>query len=1365
MRFDLTVVGPDGTARDVAVLAPRGTPWRVVGSRLGAGQVWCDGRPLTDGDVLGSGRLRDGAVLHCRPAGNPAAGPPSGHRLEVVGGPDAGCGAPLGRAPVTVGRGPDCALVLRDPRVSRLHAEVTVGVRGATVRDCASAGGTFVEASRVGAMPHRIPAGAYVRVGDTFLCVTGPEPGAPAAGAGSSDATEIELPSPPGRTAGARVQWAAAAVPALLGAGLALTLHSAQFLLFTLLSPVAMLGSAVADRLHHRRARRRSRSSYRRQLAEVQRRIERCLAGEVAERRRADPDPPALLRAVAAAGWPRTASDPPIVRVGLADLPSRLLVRDSRGARPAGTARAVPCRADLAEGPLGIAAPPVIARGVARWVIGQLAARSAPDAVRFRALLSPGAEAAWRWLRWLPHLDAPAAIDAADQAAQVAEVIAERDRRRARSPGEAWNGHRLVLLLDGPRAADLPGLADLLADGDRFGITAVFIETRGGHPPPGCATVAVAVGETGSTLELRAPGGTQQLVADQLSEAWCDRLARRLAGLRTGRDGTGALPVSCSLLELLGLTDPTATRLSARWRDSGDGLDTVLGAASDGPVRLDLVRDGPHVLIAGTTGSGKSELLRTVVAGIAANHPPDDVGFVLVDYKGGAAFAECAELAHTVGVVTDLDGHLAARALASLECELRRRERLFADVGARDFAAYRSGPRGHPLSRLVIVVDEFAELAAELPDFVSGLVGIARRGRSLGVHLVLATQRPAGVVSAEIRANTAVRIALRVTDAGDSQDVIDRPDAAAIDRHSPGRGYLRLPGSAPVQLQTALVSSAAPARDDGAVQVLDLDPWRRPMRPTRAAPVTTELQQLVHAVRAAALQDGRASPARPWLPPLPETVAVESLAGVEPARVPLGLLDLPRRQGQVPFTVDLAAGGTLLFAGGAGSGRTGALRTLAVWAATRLPPHELHLHVIDHAGGGLAGLAALPHCGSLALDDVAVTGRLLARLTDEVSRRQAVGPPGRGPALLVLLDGWEQFLGAAEQHADAGVVETWLALLRTGPSVGMTLAVAGDRGTLAPRLAAAIATKLALRLTDRADYALLGLPERAVPTRLPPGRALRTGDGAELQLAHIGDDPTPQAAHEAITGAAARWSGPSSGPEPVRVRALPAGVRLRDLLPAAQLGAPAASAVSRGAARVVLGVGGDAAQPLVIDLRAGHARLLVAGPPGSGRSTLLLTLFEQLLGQGTRLSVAAADSSPLAQRARAAGVPPIGPGDEASSVAEHAAVLLLDDAERFLDRPVGDALTTWAQRRPDAAVVATGCSDELALTFRGIAAHVRTSRCAVLLDPGPGDGDLVGVRLGRARAGGPPGRGVLIGDRAWGPPFGAAPVPIQIAQP
>jgi DNA segregation ATPase FtsK/SpoIIIE, S-DNA-T family len=233
--------------------------------------------------------------------------------------------------------------------------------------------------------------------------------------------------------------------------------------------------------------------------------------------------------------------------------------------------------------------------------------------------------------------------------------------------------------------------------------------------------------------------------ADQVTTQWAERLARGLAPLAdAGADTSATIPATCFLFDLLGLDRGNLTSaIIERWRSGMGRPRTAVGLSAHGLVELDLISDGPHALVAGTTGSGKSELLRSLVAGLSIVNGPGDIAFLLIDYKGGATFADCSRLPHTVGLVTDLDAHLTRRVLRSLDAELRRREVLFAQVGARDLDQYRRTISPHAsLHRLVLIVDEFAALAEELPDFLDGLVDIAQRGRSLGIHLILATQRP-----------------------------------------------------------------------------------------------------------------------------------------------------------------------------------------------------------------------------------------------------------------------------------------------------------------------------------------------------------------------------------------------------------------------------------------------------------------------------------------------------------------------------------------------------------------------------------------------------------------------------------------------
>ena len=1068
------------------------------------------------------------------------------------------------------------------------------------------------------------------------------------------------------------------------------------------------------------------------------------------------------------------------IRLGLADLPATLQLRHGTQLESAGTAHLVPSVINLRRGAIGVAGPRGIALGTSRWVVAQLSALHSPADVGLVLLLSDEAAPAWTWARWLPHLRGNVAATAEQRLAAVAElarVVDERLAHRQLDPN-GWSGPWTVLILDRAGAlADVADLARVLAAGPAVGITALCVDDEERRLPTACGVVARVCGETGTRLDIQVAGAAAptNAISDRVGTRWAERVARALAPLAdASAAATSAIPNECRLLDLLEIGDSMSDELMTRWR-SGRLPRTVLGIGVEGTFDVDLERDGPHALVAGTTGAGKSELLQSLIAGLAAACSPEAMAFILIDYKGGAAFADCARLPHSVGLVTDLDPHLTRRALQSLDAELRRRELLFAEAGAKDLAAYSASSHhsAAPVGRLVLVVDEFAALAEELPDFVAGLVAIAQRGRSLGVHLVLATQRPGGVISPEIRANSTLRIALRVTDPGESADVIGADAAATIDKQRPGRAFVRASSSL-TEIQVGRIAGAAP-RAGGQATVTPLDEWGRGPGDTAPDPGDkTDLQLLVDAICETAARCDLSIPRTPWLAPLPTELSSAVLTSPDAAStVPIGLIDLPDEQRQIPLCLDVRTAGPMLLVGGARSGRTTALRALAGSAAARLSPGDLHLYVIDCAGGGLRGLDELPHCGSvITRDEFGAAERMLGRLSDEIARRQArltelgvssvAEARDRGEAIPfvgLLIDGWEGFVAAADEYDTGRSVDTLLTLLRECTAVGFTIVITGDRSALAARVASAVARKYVLRLADRADYALAGISPGAIPGSMPPGRAVCAETGAEVQFAYLGADSTTAAQQRALAEVAGRVGRPEPGRAPFRIRPLPSRVTRASL----DVDDPGMT---------LLGVGGDEASPVAIDLFAGDARLLVAGPPRSGRTTALRLILEQLRrGAQTEVWVAAPRRSGLVAVAQQCGIEVVTPDDPPSRV--HApdgcrSMLLVDDSEAFVDTPIGDALTELVRRAaPDFAAVVAARSDELAVTYRGVAHEVRRSRAGLLLQPGTGDGELVGLRLARTRPVRLPGRGVLALEqphlRSFSDASGA--VPIQVALP
>ncbi len=581
----------------------------------------------------------------------------------------------------------------------------------------------------------------------------------------------------------------------------------------------------------------------------------------------------------------------------------------------------------------------------------------------------------------------------------------------------------------------------------------------------------------------------------------------------------------------------------------------MIGASVGGPFSVDLRRDGPHGLIAGTTGAGKSELLQTLVASLALANRPDALSFVLVDYKGGSAFKDCRDLPHCVGLITDLDDHLADRALASLTAELKRRETLLAEAGAKDSADYwavtqpppaSALSRLAPLPRLAIVVDEFAALVQEVPEFVHGVVGIGMRGRSLGVHVILATQRPAGVVTGDLRANLNLRICLRVANPHESGDVIEAPDAARLSRDTPGRAYA-LTGYGDLTLFQAARVGAGQTPDAGLAAPSGVEIQPLTFATSGAAPPETttspgntsvaepagrsDLSRLVDAIATAARTEQIATPLSPWLAALPDVLPVRTVPGATPPLgAVIGMVDRPESQAQEPFVVDLGKTGSLAVIGAVRSGRSTTLRTIAAGLVGASGPEDLHLYALDCGNRALEPLAALPHVGAVVNgDDADRVGRLIDLLAGLVVTRTRAG--GASPPVVVLIDRFDAFV-ARYADRDAGrLVDLMDRLLREGGAVGLHFVVTGDRTAFTSRLASAVEARLVLRQSDRNDFALMGLNPREVPIHMPNGRAVWAQTGHEVQIAALGPD-AERRGRPARRAGRPWWMRPSSGGPP-----------------------------------------------------------------------------------------------------------------------------------------------------------------------------------------------------------------------------------------
>ncbi|MGH3693499.1 MAG: FtsK/SpoIIIE domain-containing protein [Pseudonocardiaceae bacterium] len=1376
--------------------------------------------------------LREGALVSLDdPAGCPRPEPTGLIEVRVVSGPDAGGVFRMNPGVAHIGSDLHAAVAVADPSLPQSAVSLDVAADGSVAVTPRPDLPTWLDGERLSG-PAPWPVGGQLVVGWTVFELAIPAP-PDAAVQPSEDGVGLDYNRPPRlqpplRTTRFRIppppaQGERRPLPILMAlAPLVLALvmvvgfgGNLSYLGFALLSPVMVVGSYVTDRRFGRSSYRQRRAEYVRRKAELEADARAALHAEESTRRAECPDPAAaLLTAVGPRSrlWERRRDDPDylLLRVGTGDVPSQVVLddptREEHRRAVTWTALDVPITVPLREsGVLGIAGPDEAGRAIARWVLTQAAVLHSPNDLALFLLTDAAGRRSWEWVRWLPHAQASDAqyatalvgADADTVARRVTELVATVTARRKalrESAVVSFADPDILVVLDGARRLRLlPGVIQILKEGPSVGVYALCLDADERLLPAECkATVAV---DPDGGLRVRRSGEDPvgNVRPECVTPSWCERLARGLAPLHdiSGDDEEAVLPGSCRLLELLRLEPPDPDAIMARWAVGGRSTEALVGVSLDGPCTIDLRRDGPHGLVAGTTGAGKSELLQTLVASLAVANRPDAMVFVLVDYKGGSAFKDCADLPHTAGMVTDLDAHLVERALESISAELRRRERLLADADATDIEAYLlvagANPGLPPLPRLLIVIDEFASLVRELPDFVTGLVDLARRGRSLGIHLILATQRPSGVVSPEIRANTDLRIALRVTDAAESADVIDTSDAARISKATPGRAYIRCGASTLVPVQAGRVGGRRPGADpvgNPEPWVAAVDPARlgqplpTPPRRSSADAELTDLAVLVEAIRKATQALGIAPPPSPWLPPLPDHLTLDDLP--EPRRapgrlapIPYALDDLPADQQQRAACLDLGTFGHLFAVGAPRSGRSQILRTIAGSIARIHSAADVHLYGIDCGNGALLGLTELPHCGAVVRNTQTERAvRLVSRLGAELARRvdllgeygfadveeqRAATPPERRlPHIVVLIDRWESFTISLGELDNSRLTDEIQRILREGASVGLHLVITGDRTLLSGRMSTLTEAKLVFRLPDRGDFSLIGINPRKVAEAMPPGRALRAESAVETQVALLAPDATGQGQAAALTRIAARAqerdAGLPAALRPFRVDVLPARVgfeqawQLRD------------AALPSGAMWALIGIGGDTLRAYGPDLATGTPGFVVAGSPGSGRSTVLLAMSRSLLRAGVGVIAITPRQSPLRQLADQGAT--VLAGAElatadlvaALAAAPGHAVVIMDDAELLRDCQAENELRGLlrAGAGTGRALVIAGDAEAVCAGFSGWQVELKKARRGLLLAPQSlTEGELIGIRPPRSALGQPPqpGRGLLhLGD-------------------
>ncbi|PTR47887.1 type VII secretion protein EssC [Geobacillus thermodenitrificans] len=860
--------------------------------------------------------------------------------------------------------------------------------------------------------------------------------------------------------------------------------------------------------------------------------------------------------------WERTAESADFlhVRIGTADVPAAYEVSVSMGdlanreiddlleqaqhiAKVYQTVKHVPLPIDVSHGAIGMVGKRSIVNGEIEQLVGQIAFFHSYHDVRFVAIFSEDDYKHWEWMKWLPHFQLPNSfakglIYNEQTRDQLLSSIYEMLRERAldeEKDKKRFSPHFVFIVADRSLIAEHVILEYLEEKNEDIGISVIFASETKESLTENVHTLVQYINEREGEIVIQHRKAAHiPFQLDEHSTEGNESFARMLRSLNHQKGMSNSIPEKVTFLEMMQTRRANELQIVQNWLSCQTSRSLAVPIGLKG--RNDVVElnlhekaHGPHGLVAGTTGSGKSELLQTYILSLAVHFHPHEVAFLIIDYKGGGMAQPFKNMPHLLGTITNIHGskNFSARALASINSELKKRQRLFDRYEVNHIndymELYKQGKAEQPLPHLFLIADEFAELKSEEPDFIRELVSAARIGRSLGVHLILATQKPRGVIDEQIWSNARFRISLKMQDVNDSKEILRNGDAAAIT--VPGRAYLQVGNNEVYELfQSAwsgapYVEEGVEAEDEihivtdlGLVPVSNVATDRKRSRQKPKTEIEMVVEQIIETQKQLNIEKLPS----PWLPPLPPRLARPASVTAEANAFPIGLKDEPELQSQSDYFYQWLEDGNIGIFGSAGYGKSTTMMTLLLSFAGAYNPAQLHYYIFDFGNSALLPLRQLPHTADyFRLDDEKKIEKFIKFMKEEMEQRKQrfmekevstiklynALSEEKLPIIIVALDNFDV---VKEEMPD---FETQLIqYARDGQSLGIFFIMTATRVSgIRPPLMNNLKTKIVHYFIDSSEkFSLIGrTPYDVDPI---PGRALIKKDNAALTQIYLPAD-------------------------------------------------------------------------------------------------------------------------------------------------------------------------------------------------------------------------------------------------------------------